>query len=127
VLLIYKGFREGERLDHYAISRARAFSESQLLLLDREVTPSQPHASPVDPDSDSTMEHQRCYIYTPTDTEERAPKRQRLSKGDPKARLTERLAIFRSIWSLQEEKIQVRHTISWRDMLTITDNARECR
>jgi hypothetical protein len=50
------------------------------------------------------MEHQRCYIYEPSATEERAPKRQRTSEYDPHAQLPERLQTYRDVWSQQEEK-----------------------
>jgi origin recognition complex subunit 3 len=53
------------------------------------------------------MEHQRCYIYEPPETEGRAPKRQRTSKYDPHAQLPERLQAYRHIWSQQEERITV--------------------
>jgi hypothetical protein len=53
------------------------------------------------------MEHQRCYVYTPSDTGEPVSKRQRISKVDPRVQLTDRLATFRNIWSVQEERIQV--------------------
>ncbi|KAH7086769.1 origin recognition complex subunit [Paraphoma chrysanthemicola] len=52
------------------------------------------------------MEHQRCYIYEPQQNEERASKRQRTSKYDPHAQLHERLQTYRTLWSLQEERIQ---------------------
>ncbi|KAF1946311.1 origin recognition complex subunit [Clathrospora elynae] len=52
------------------------------------------------------MEHQRCYIYEPPETEERAPKRQRTGKFNPQAQLSERLQTYRDIWAQQEERIQ---------------------
>ncbi|KAF1912577.1 origin recognition complex subunit [Ampelomyces quisqualis] len=52
------------------------------------------------------MEHERCYIYEPPVTEERAPKRLRTSKYDPHAQLPERLQAYRKIWSEQEERIK---------------------
>ncbi|KAF2869327.1 origin recognition complex subunit 3 N-terminus-domain-containing protein [Massariosphaeria phaeospora] len=52
------------------------------------------------------MEHQRCYIYSPTEPEERARKRQRTSKPHFQAQLPERLQTFRDMWSHQEERIQ---------------------
>ncbi|USP77235.1 hypothetical protein yc1106_04509 [Curvularia clavata] len=52
------------------------------------------------------MEHQRCYVYEPPPTMDRAPKRQRTSKFDPKAQLPERLTTYRSLWAQQEERIQ---------------------
>ncbi|KAL5115316.1 Origin recognition complex subunit 3 [Pleosporales sp. CAS-2024a] len=51
------------------------------------------------------MEHQRCYIYEPLQTEERATKRQRTSRYDPHAQLPERLQIYRDLWSQQEGRI----------------------
>jgi origin recognition complex subunit 3 len=53
------------------------------------------------------MERQRCYIYEPTQIEERAPKRQRTGKYDPQAKLPERLQTYRDVWSKQEERITV--------------------
>jgi origin recognition complex subunit 3 len=58
------------------------------------------------------MEHQRCYIYEPLRTEERAPKRQRTSKYDPRAQLPERLEAYRDVWSKQEERITVSQAVS---------------
>ncbi|KAJ4296284.1 Origin recognition complex subunit 3 [Kalmusia sp. IMI 367209] len=52
------------------------------------------------------MEHERCYIYTPPEVEERPSKRQRTSDFNPQAHLDERLAIYRNIWSEQEQHIQ---------------------
>ncbi|KAH3989337.1 hypothetical protein HBI26_011410 [Parastagonospora nodorum] len=51
------------------------------------------------------MQHQRCYIYEPPQTEERASKRQRTSKYDPHAQLPVRLQAYRDVWSQQEERI----------------------
>ncbi|KAF1830328.1 origin recognition complex subunit [Decorospora gaudefroyi] len=62
------------------------------------------------------MEHQRCYIYQPPETEERANKRQRTSKFDPQSRLPERLQIYRSVWAQQEERIQ--NTLEGADSAT---------
>jgi len=53
------------------------------------------------------MEHQKCYIYTPVESEERAAKRQCVSKSDHQKHLPERLQAYRNIWSEQEEQIQV--------------------
>lgn len=58
------------------------------------------------------MEHQRCYIYEPPQTQDRAPKRQRTSKFNPQAQLPERLATYRRLWTEQEERIQVRRQLS---------------
>ncbi|KAF2662929.1 hypothetical protein K491DRAFT_584527 [Lophiostoma macrostomum CBS 122681] len=52
------------------------------------------------------MEHQRCYIYEPQDTDERPAKRQRTSKTDSKGPQSERLATFRQLWHQQEKRIQ---------------------
>ncbi|ORY19386.1 origin recognition complex subunit [Clohesyomyces aquaticus] len=53
------------------------------------------------------MEHQRCYIYSPAETQGRAPKRQKLTKANnPLTQLPERLQAYREIWSHQEERIQ---------------------
>ncbi|CAN9336317.1 unnamed protein product [Alternaria sp. RS040] len=52
------------------------------------------------------MEHQKCYIYEPPESEERSPKRQRTGKFDPQAQLPERLATYRELWAQQEERIQ---------------------
>ncbi|KAF2281318.1 uncharacterized protein EI97DRAFT_410033 [Westerdykella ornata] len=62
------------------------------------------------------MEHERCYIYTPPETNGRAPKRRRISKGDPKIHLPERLQTFRHIWAEQEERI--RNTLEEADRAT---------
>jgi len=53
------------------------------------------------------MEHQRCYIYKPPDSEERPLKRQRTGAHDPQPQLAERLATYREIWTQQEQRIQV--------------------
>jgi len=57
--------------------------------------------------ANQNMEHQRCYIYEPPQTEERASKRQRTSKYDPHAQLPVRLQTYRDVWSQQEERITV--------------------
>ena len=56
------------------------------------------------------MEHQRCYVYEPSETEERAPKRQRVDEFNPQAQLPERLQTYRELWAQQEEQIQVNCT-----------------
>ena len=53
------------------------------------------------------MEHQRCYIYQPSELEERAPKRQRTSSPNPQIHLSERLQTYRELWAQQEQQIQV--------------------
>jgi origin recognition complex subunit 3 len=53
------------------------------------------------------MEHQRCYIYSPPEAEERPSKRQRVSKAGVQAQTPERLQLFRELWSEQEQRIQV--------------------
>lgn len=53
------------------------------------------------------MEHQRCYIYEPTESEERPAKRQRTNTCDPYAQLPERLETYRKVWAQQEERFQV--------------------
>ncbi|KAL1794760.1 hypothetical protein ACET3X_006576 [Alternaria dauci] len=62
------------------------------------------------------MEHQKCYIYEPPESEERAPKRQRTGKFDPQAQLPERLATYRELWAQQEERI--RSTLEGADSAT---------
>ncbi|EUC36655.1 hypothetical protein COCCADRAFT_2309 [Bipolaris zeicola 26-R-13] len=62
------------------------------------------------------MEHQRCYIYEPPPTQDRAPKRQRTSKFNPQAQLPERLATYRRLWTEQEERIQ--NTLEGADSAT---------
>ena len=54
-------------------------------------------------------EHQRCYIYTPPGAheQERPSKRQRTNNPTTQQLLPERLGIFRSFWSHQEQRIQV--------------------
>ncbi|CAO2657007.1 Nn.00g058100.m01.CDS01 [Neocucurbitaria sp. VM-36] len=52
------------------------------------------------------MEHQRCYIYEPSKTEERAPKRQRTNGNNPQAQLPVRLQTYRELWAQQEERLQ---------------------
>ncbi|KAI8939916.1 hypothetical protein NX059_003644 [Plenodomus lindquistii] len=52
------------------------------------------------------MEHQRCYVYEPSQPEERPAKRQRKSTYDPHAQLPERLAVYRELRSQQEQRIQ---------------------
>jgi origin recognition complex subunit 3 len=56
------------------------------------------------------MEHQRCYIYQPSELEERAPKRQRTSSSNPQVHLSERLQTYRELWAQQEQQIQVAAT-----------------
>ncbi|KAF2682716.1 hypothetical protein K458DRAFT_306676 [Lentithecium fluviatile CBS 122367] len=53
------------------------------------------------------MEHERCYIYTPPESEGRSSKRQRTRKRDPQPQRAERLATYREIWAQQEDRIQV--------------------
>lgn len=53
------------------------------------------------------MEHERCYVYTPPEAEDRPSKRQRTSKAGSEPQLESRLAVFRDIWAQQEERIQV--------------------
>lgn len=53
------------------------------------------------------MEHERCYIYQPIETDERAPKRQRTEKSEFQPQLQERLQIDRELWAQQEQRIQV--------------------
>jgi hypothetical protein len=67
------------------------------------------------------MEHQRCYIYEPSATEERAPKRQRTSEYDPHAQLPERLQTYRDVWSQQEERIKVRRSLQEKNLSARTD------
>ncbi|KAH7123848.1 origin recognition complex subunit [Dendryphion nanum] len=52
------------------------------------------------------LEHQRCYLYTPPEAQERPSKRQRTDKPAGQGHLADRLQTFRSIWSHQEERIQ---------------------
>ncbi|KAF2750713.1 hypothetical protein M011DRAFT_416928, partial [Sporormia fimetaria CBS 119925] len=52
------------------------------------------------------MEHERCYIYKPAESAERAAKRQRVSRGDPKRNLDKRLQAFRETWAEQEKRIK---------------------
>ncbi|KAF2634953.1 origin recognition complex subunit [Massarina eburnea CBS 473.64] len=52
------------------------------------------------------MEHERCYIYTPPEAEERPSKRQRTSDFNPQSQLAERLSTYRKIWAQQEQRIQ---------------------
>jgi origin recognition complex subunit 3 len=54
------------------------------------------------------MEHQRCYIYAPSEAEVPAAKRRRIDSADPNADLPKRLQTFRDIWARQDERIQVR-------------------
>lgn len=53
------------------------------------------------------LEHQRCYIYQPSEAEERATKRQRVDNAHFQPQLRERLQIYRDLWAEQEERIQV--------------------
>lgn len=53
------------------------------------------------------MEHQRCYVYQPPETEERPAKRQCMHAHDPHAQLPDRLAVYREVWAQQEQRIQV--------------------
>jgi len=53
------------------------------------------------------MEHQRCYIYEPSETEQRPSKRQRTNGSSPHVQLSERLATYRDIWAEQEQHIEV--------------------
>lgn len=62
------------------------------------------------------MEHQRCYIYEPPHTQDRAPKRQRTGKFEPQAQLRDRLATYRTLWARQEERIQ--NTLEGADSAT---------
>ncbi|KAF2118306.1 origin recognition complex subunit [Lophiotrema nucula] len=52
------------------------------------------------------MEHQRSYIYTPPESDERPAKRQKTDKGHPHSLRRERLQTFREIWAEQETRIQ---------------------
>ncbi|KAF2270693.1 hypothetical protein CC78DRAFT_139011 [Lojkania enalia] len=52
------------------------------------------------------MEHQRCYIYSPLESEVRPSKRQRTNIVQPQNLLAERLQTFREAWSHQEKQIQ---------------------
>ncbi|KAH9879309.1 hypothetical protein J1614_002748 [Plenodomus biglobosus] len=52
------------------------------------------------------MEHERCYVYEPSGSDERPAKRQRKSTFDPHTQLSERLTIYRDLWSEQEQRIQ---------------------
>lgn len=58
------------------------------------------------------MEHERCYIYSPVQTEERVAKRQRTSNHNPQAHLEDRLQIYRDLWAEQEDRLQVSDTFS---------------
>ncbi|KAF2201461.1 hypothetical protein GQ43DRAFT_37033 [Delitschia confertaspora ATCC 74209] len=51
------------------------------------------------------MEHERCYIYTPPQSEERAAKRRRTDSSNHQAQLSARLDIYRELWAQQEERI----------------------
>ena len=53
------------------------------------------------------FEHQRSYIYQPTESEERTPKRQCTDQSRFQPQLTERLRIYRDLWAEQEQRIQV--------------------
>lgn len=53
------------------------------------------------------MEHQRCYVYEPSGTEERPSKRLRTTESGPYVHLTGRLDTYRELWARQEERIQV--------------------
>ena len=53
------------------------------------------------------LEHQRCYIYQPSDSGERASKRQRTEQSTFQPLLRERLQIYRELWAEQEQRIQV--------------------
>jgi origin recognition complex subunit 3 len=65
------------------------------------------------------MEHQKCYIYEPPESEERSSKRQRTGKFDPQAQLPERLATYRELWAQQEERIQVSRISAYLKQLLI--------
>ncbi|KAH9873527.1 hypothetical protein IAQ61_004151 [Plenodomus lingam] len=51
------------------------------------------------------MEHQRCYVYEPSESDERPAKRQRKSTYDPHAQLSERLKVYHNLWTQQEQRI----------------------
>ena len=53
------------------------------------------------------LEHQRSYIYQPTESEERTPKRQCTEQSRFQPQLKERLRIYRDLWAEQEQRIQV--------------------
>ncbi|KAF3001435.1 hypothetical protein E8E13_007919 [Curvularia kusanoi] len=55
---------------------------------------------------DSEPEHQRCYIYQPSESGERAPKRQCTEQSRFQPQLTERLRIYHDLWAEQEHRIQ---------------------
>ncbi|KAL6711965.1 Origin recognition complex subunit 3 [Coniothyrium glycines] len=52
------------------------------------------------------MEHQRCYIYEPSEVEERPSKRQRIANLYPYAQQSERLEVYRNLWAQQSRRIQ---------------------
>ncbi|KAF2187801.1 hypothetical protein K469DRAFT_569244 [Zopfia rhizophila CBS 207.26] len=63
------------------------------------------------------MEYERCYIYTPPETDERAPKRRRINKANSQAQLQERIQIYRETWFHQQERIQA--TLEEADRVTL--------
>ncbi|KAL5391166.1 hypothetical protein PMIN06_002178 [Paraphaeosphaeria minitans] len=52
------------------------------------------------------MDTKKCYVYAPLEQESRPSKRQRTSKSDPHAGLSERLKIYSKTWAEQEKKVQ---------------------
>ena len=60
------------------------------------------------------MQHERCYVYTPPNAEERPSKRQRTAMPSPHVHLPERLATYRDIWAQQEERIHVSFLIRYK-------------
>ncbi|KAF1975201.1 hypothetical protein BU23DRAFT_79903 [Bimuria novae-zelandiae CBS 107.79] len=52
------------------------------------------------------MEHERCYIYSPSKSDERPSKRQRTIKLNFQTDLSARLDIYRKVWTQQETNIQ---------------------
>ncbi|KAF2468215.1 uncharacterized protein BDR25DRAFT_58702 [Lindgomyces ingoldianus] len=68
------------------------------------------------------MEHQRCYIYSPPEADERAAKRRRITQlNSPLVHFPERLQGYRDIWSQQEERIQ--NTLEEGDRSTLQNIA----
>ncbi|KAF2846840.1 hypothetical protein T440DRAFT_220379 [Plenodomus tracheiphilus IPT5] len=65
------------------------------------------------------MEHQRCYVYEPLESDERPAKRQRNNAYDPHLHLPERLKIYRDLWGQQEQRIQ--ETLEGADSATQED------
>lgn len=67
--------------------------------------------------------HQRCYVYQPDADEERPSKRQCIGKASFQTQLQERIQTYRTLWTEQEQRIQVMAICNHGDYVANLDRA----